>query len=273
MYEVIAAEASSTTPMRNIAKEKLFAGNKILGTFFELGGASAVECLAKGGFDYIIIDTEHGPFSVESTMDYIRVAESNNITPFVRIGEITRPSVLRMLDIGAKGLIIPNIHNAEEVRELVRFAKFAPLGQRGYCPTRTTCWGADACIADAKSYMELCNEQTLLFPQCETVGAYENIEEIVAIEGVAGIFVGPADLSIALGVPLDFSSPKLKSAIMHVLEVCKKANKVSLIFAGSVDAAREWFALGFDSVCYSLDAAIFVKACKEAVLACKGEMK
>ncbi len=268
MYEVISTEASSTI-LRNTVKEKLVAGNKVLGTFFELGGASAVECLARGGFDYIIIDTEHGPFSVETTMEYIRAAENNGLTPLVRIGEITRPSVLRILDIGAKGLIIPNIHTPEEVRQLVRYAKFAPLGQRGYCPTRTTCWGADACIADAKSYMGLCNDQTLLFPQCETVGAYENIEEIVAIEGVAGIFVGPADLSIALGVPLDFNSPRLKSAILHVLDACKKANKFSFIFAGSSEAAREWFALGFDSVCYSLDASIFVKACQEAVSACK----
>jgi len=269
MYEVISTAAPSGS-MKNKLKEKLVAGDKVLGTFFELGGASAVECLARGGFDYITIDTEHGPFSVETTMEYIRVAESNNITPLVRIGEITRPNVLRMLDIGAKGLIVPNIHTVEEVRELVRYAKFAPLGQRGYCPTRTTCWGADACIADAKTYMELCNQETLLFPQCETVGAYENIKEILAVDGVAGIFVGPADLSIALGVPLDFNSPKLRSAIVQVLDACKKANKFSLIFAGSAEAAKEWYALGFDSVCYSLDAAIFVKACKAAVEDCKG---
>jgi len=273
MYDLSFSETIPVPAMKNKLKEKLLSGSKTLGTFLEMGGASTVECLARGGFDYLIIDTEHGPFSVETAADYIRVAEYGGITPLVRICEITRSSVLRMLDVGAKGLIVPNIHTAHQVEELVRLAKFAPLGQRGFCPTRVSCWGADAWAADANSYVKRCNDETLILPQCETAQAYENIDEILAVEGVDGIFVGPCDLSIALGVPFEFDSPKLKNAILHILDACKRANKQAFIFAGNPEAAREWFAAGFDSVTYSLDASIFVKACREAVSECKNLIK
>lgn len=269
MYSERLSTFVSNPTMTNVLKEKSAAGEKSLGTFMELGGGGTIECLARGGFDYLIIDAEHGPFSVETTANHILAAEKSGITPLVRICEVSRSNILRMLDIGAKGIVIPNVNTVNQVREIVQYAKFAPIGQRGYCPTRTSCWGADDWAADGKAYMERCNHETLVIPQCETVGAYENIDEILAIEGVDGIFVGPCDLSIALGVPFEFDSAILKKAIVDVLNACKKANKFSFIFAGNVETAREYFALGFDSVTYSLDASIFAKACNQVVLSCK----
>lgn len=242
-----------------------------LGTFFEIGGCAAVECLARSGFDYMIIDTEHAPYSVETTADYIRTAEAAGITPYVRIGGMERQDVLRMLDIGAKALIVPNVEHVDQVRKLVDYAKFAPVGQRGYCPTRTSGWGFDDWAADAKAYMEHCNRHTMLIPQCETVGAYEQIEEIASIDGVDGIFVGPCDLSIALGIPMQMDSPILEKAILHILDVCKKAGKYTMIFAGDEAHVKKWLDKGFDSVTYGLDAAFFIKSCKEAVQSCRKE--
>lgn len=242
-----------------------------IGTFFEIGGCGAIECLARGGFDYIIIDTEHSPYSVETTADYIRTAEAAGIIPYVRIGGMERQDVLRMLDIGAKALIVPNVENADQVRNLVKYAKFAPMGQRGYCPTRTSGWGFDSWVKDPQQYMEECNRRSLLIPQCETRGAYENIEEIVSIEGVDGIFVGPCDLSIALGIPMQMDSPVLENAILHILNVCKKAGKYTIIFAGNETQVRKWLDKGFDSVTYGLDAAFLIEGCKNAVEACTGK--
>lgn len=269
MYSEVFKKAISKPPIFNFLKEKIISGEKTLGTFMELGGDGTIECMARGGFDYIVIDAEHGPFSVETTMKHIITAEESHITPLVRICEITRSNILRMLDAGTKGLIIPNVDSVNQVREIIKHAKFAPIGQRGYCPTRTSCWGADDWAVNGKSYMERCNNETLVIPQCETVGAYENIEEILAMEGVDGIFIGPCDLSIALGIPFEFDSPILRKAILDVLNACKKANKLSFIFAGNTKTAKEYFNLGFDSVAYSLDASIFVKACNQAVLDCK----
>lgn len=243
---------------------------KTLGTFFELGGCGVMEALTRTGLDYVIIDTEHGPFSVETTAEYIRAAENGGLLPYVRIGSVQRPYVLRMLDIGARGLIVPNITGLEQVRELVRFAKFPPVGQRGYCPTRTSVWGADDWARDALEYMAECNRRVSVFPQCETAEALEQVEDIAALEGVDGIFVGPCDLSIALGVPLEMDSPKLLGAIDRVLGACRKYGKRSMIFAGTPEKAREMFRKGFDSVAYSLDAAILVNAVRSQADACRG---
>lgn len=228
-----------------------------------------MECLTRSGLDYVIIDTEHGCFSEESTADYIRSAEAGGLLPYVRIGDIRRPYVLRMLDIGARGLIVPNITSVEQVKELVSYAKFAPVGKRGYCPTRTSGWGADSWSKDIGEYMARCNERCLVIPQCETVEALREIDEIAALEGVDGIFVGPCDLSIAMGIPLQFDSPELISAIEHILSVCKKHGKLSMIFAGTPEDARKWLERGFDSVTCGLDASVLINAYQKLADACK----
>ena len=103
---------------------------KTFGTFYELGGRGVMESLTRTGIDYVIIDTEHGCLSEETTADAILAAERGNLLPFVRIGDIRRPYVLRMLDIGARGLIVPNIRTVDEVKQLVSAAKFPPVGNR-----------------------------------------------------------------------------------------------------------------------------------------------
>ena len=235
------------------------------GTFFELGSRGAMEALCHTGLDYVIIDTEHGFLSVESTADLILAAERGSLLPYVRIGDIRRPYVLRMLDIGARGLIVPNIHSADEVRELVQYAKFQPLGNRGYCPTRTSGWGADAWAQNYISYTETCNQQVKLIPQCETREALEQVEEIASIPGVDGIFVGPCDLSIALDIPLQFEHPLLLSACERILAACRKNKIEALIFAGSMHDALRWVRKGFDSIAYSLDASVLIQSYRSLI--------
>ena len=233
---------------------------KTIGTFFELGGRGAMESLCRAGLDYVIIDTEHGCFSEETAADLILAAERGSLLPYVRIGDIRRPYVLRMADIGARGLIVPNIRSAEQVKELVSYAKFPPVGNRGYCPTRTSGWGADDWSKDVAAYMEECNRRCKVIPQCETAEALEQIEEIAALPGVDGIFVGPCDLSIALGIPLQFDDPLLVRSIERILQACKDNGKESYIFSGNMADALKWAGLGFDSIAYSLDTAVFTGA-------------
>ncbi len=230
------------------------------GTFFELGGRGAMESLGRTGVDYVIIDTEHGCFSEETAADLILTAEASGILPYVRIGDIRRPYVLRILDIGARGLIVPNIRSVDEVKELVNHAKFPPVGNRGFCPTRISGWGADDWAKNPLDYMEECNRRCKVIPQCETKEALEQIEEIAALPGVDGIFVGPCDLSIALGIPLQFDNPVLFQAVERILKACQCAGIESYIFAGNMKDAVKWAKIGFDSITYSLDATVFIQA-------------
>ncbi|HOR87196.1 MAG TPA: aldolase/citrate lyase family protein, partial [Bacillota bacterium] len=240
-------------------------------TFFELGGSTAVECLGLTGLDFLVIDTEHGPFDVESAMDFVRAAELRGIEPFVRIKDHSRSSVLKMLDIGAKGLIVPNVETAEQVKKLVEYGKYYPLGRRGFAPTRCGGFGFDEHTSGSiDEYFEISNDETMIIPQCETGGCLDNIEEIVSVEGVDGVFVGPYDLSIALDMPAQFSDPVFLEAIDRILTACKNAGKYALIFSGSADAAKKYLKDGFDGVAYGLDTNILINAYRDYVKQIKG---
>ena len=251
--------------MKNEMKEKMKSGEKMLGTFFEIGGNTAVECLGIAGLDFFIIDTEHGPFDVESAMGFVRTAELRQITPLVRVKDATRPSILKMLDIGAKGLIIPCVQTVEEVKKLVEYGKYYPVGQRGFAPARAAGFGFDPFAKDIAAYFETCNRETMIIPQCETLGCLENIEEIVSMEGVDGIFVGPYDLSVALGKPAQFADPQIVAAIDRVLKACQVAGKFSFIYAGAKEGAKKYFAEGFNGVAFSMDAIVYINAYRELI--------
>lgn len=242
---------------------------KTIGTFFELGGRAAMECLTRTGLDYVIIDTEHNCFSPEQVAHLIQAAENGGLTPYVRIGDIRRPYVLQMLDMGARGLIVPDITSVEQVKELIAYAKFPPIGRRGYFPNRTCGWGADAWAQDVTAYMAESNRLCKLIPQCETTEALEHIEEITAFPGVDGIFVGPCDLSIEMGIPLEFDSPLLTAAIERILRACKANRKESIIFSMEPGGAKAWLERGFDSVTCSADTLIFTKAYQALAAECR----
>ena len=251
--------------MKNRLLELAAQGRPALGTFYELGGIAAAECLGIAGLDFMVVDTEHGPYDVESALTAITAASRRDCAPLVRGKDVTRPSVLKMLDVGAKGLIVPDVRSVEEVRRLVEYAKYYPLGRRGFAPTLASGYGFDQEAADVESYFALCNRETLLLPQCETVGCLEHIEEITAMDGVDGIFVGPFDLSIALGHPGEFNAPVVHDAILRVQAACKRSGKLSIIFTGSAAASRQRFAEGFDSVTMGMDSLFYVEMYKNLV--------
>ena len=248
--------------MRNDLFDKLKAGQKPVGSFLSLGNATTAECLALAGVDYLIIDSEHGPFGVESALEIMRAAELGGSTALVRVQDGSRASILKMLDIGARALVIPNIHTVGEVKRLVEYGKFFPQGQRGLFMARSCGYGQADYARKFTDYMNLANERTLLLPQCETRGCLDNIEEIAAVEGVSGIFVGPFDLSVGLGKPTRFDDPEFQEALRRILAACKAAGKFSFIFSPDVETARKYFEQGFDSVVVSVDGLMLIEAYK-----------
>ncbi|WP_101912916.1 HpcH/HpaI aldolase family protein [Megasphaera vaginalis (ex Bordigoni et al. 2020)] len=250
--------------MHNRLKEKLQNREKAIGTFFESGSTITAECLALGGLDYIIIDTEHGPFETESAMEFICACQRRKMTPLVRVKDKYRSSILKMLDVGAMGIVIPGIESVAEVNDIVRYGKYYPVGERGVAYARGCGYG----FADSLSitdYFAEANRETLLLPQCETAGCLDRIEEIAAIEGIDGIFIGPYDLSTALGKPGQFTAPEVISAIDRILKACQQAGKFSMIYADDTAAAKRRFQQGFDSVAVNMDTILFIRMIQNLV--------
>ena len=161
----------------------------------------------------------------------------------------------------------------EEVRRLVEYAKYYPLGRRGFAPTLASGYGFDREAADVESYFALCNRETLLIPQCETAEALEHIEEIAAMEGVDGIFVGPYDLSVALGKPSQLEDPELQAAIRRVLAACKASGKLSMIFSNAPEATVRFLKQGFDCVACGMDTLFLIQAVRNYVADVKRMME
>lgn len=245
--------------MENLLRKKLAQGTQPIGTFFELGSPAVAEALGQTGLDFIIIDNEHGPFEAESTANFVRAALLHGLCPLARVREISRPAILKLLDIGAQGIIVPDIHNVAQVNEIIEYAKFAPIGKRGFCPTRKDGWGyaypATLSVAENMAY---CNQETLLIPQCETVGALNCIEEIAGLDGVDGVFIGPFDLSISMGIPGQFDHPDFLAALERIKNACHAVGKFCIYFTVNEASAKSALAQGFDMITYGLDAAVLI---------------
>ena len=133
----------------------------------------------------------------------------------MHVRDSSRAAVLHALDLGARGIIIPDVQSVEEARRLVEYAKYYPLGARGFAFSRSAKYGFLPELKQIGDYFTATNQRTILMPQCETAGALEHIEEIAALDGIDGIFVGPYDLSVALGAPARFATPRFAEALDH----------------------------------------------------------
>lgn len=253
--------------IKNSFLEKTQQNQKTIGMFFEMGNANVAEALSFTGLDYFIVDTEHGPFDVESTINILRAAELHDCTVFARVKDSSRPSILKMLDIGVKGLIIPQVHSLKEIKKIVEYGKYYPTGQRGVAFARGAGYGQakHAKNKDINDYFSECNKHFLLIPQCETIGCLNEIEEIAQTKGVDGIFIGPYDLSVSMGIPTQFDRPEFKAALKRILNAVKKAGKFCIIYAGNVQIGRERLSQGYDSITLAEDVGWYIKAIQNVV--------
>ena len=223
-------------------------GRRLLGTITHAKSLPMVEALGYTGLDFIVFDMEHCAMGTDEMARCLTAATAAGLKALVRVPDGSRAHILHMLDLGADGIIVPGISTVEEVRELVRHAKFMPLGNRGYCMTRDGGWGyAEHSSHGLQAYMEHCSKNTLLLPQCETVGCLEHIEEVLAVEGVDGVLIGPYDLSMDMGIPGQFDDPRHKEAIARIYRACTDAGKLALNFCGNAEAASRAFAQGCDA--------------------------
>ena len=190
----------------NRIKKLLKEGKPAIGTFVRASDPAVVETLAYAGFDFIIIDNEHTPMSRESMVNLMRAADITGLVPTVRIREKNAADVLQALDGGALGVQVPQVDTVEDATNVVSWAKYAPLGVRGYAATQRSAGYGNM---NPVEYAQKSNDNTLVVCYCETAKCIENLDDILKVEGVDVIFIGPYDLSQALGVIGQVKHPKV----------------------------------------------------------------
>ena len=154
----------------------------------------------------------------------------------------------------------------EEIKKIVEYGKYFPVGQRGVAFARGAGYGyLEHAKGDINDYFATCNRETLLIPQCETMGCLENIEEIAKVDGIDGIFVGPYDLSVAMGIPTQFDKPEFKAALERILKAVKDAGKFTIIYCADFNVANTRLKQGFDSVTVGQDVNFYIDAINEMV--------
>ncbi len=251
----------------NSLKTRLQNGEVVLGPFVNLGSGALIEIAAYAGFDFVILDTEHGPLDISTAETLCRVAQGVGIAPIVRIRENDPPQVLRALDIGADGVQVPQISSKADAEALVHAAKYAPLGLRGVSPyTRAARY-----FADGAQIFERLNEESMVLIHVEGVEGLENLGEIISVPGLDVVFLGPYDLSQSLGIPGQVHDPRVVDRMVEAVRQIDKAGLAVGTFADSPEAARRWIDAGVRYVSLSVDTGIYLHGCRSMIAGVKGE--
>jgi 4-hydroxy-2-oxoheptanedioate aldolase len=245
-------------------RKKLADGQPVLGTFLvEFQGSAVVHVLADAGFDFVLIDCEHGNHGPRDIELMIEAAYHAGICALVRPPTVSREMITRVLDAGAAGVLLPAIESMEQVEQAVRSAKYRPLGKRGVHLLRGHTRHRPV---DATSFLREANEDTLTFVQIELERAVEIVDQIAATAGVDGLYVGPGDLSVDLGVPGQWNSASVQSAIAKVAKACRTHGKIMACHADRVENMPRLREMGVQVFGYFCDIGLF-KAAAAGVVA------
>ena len=233
-------------------KEKIRAGGIVYGCMISTGrNPRWVLRLTELGVDYVVIDTEHSPFSRGEVADLMTTLNYAGIAPIVRTPIPTPHHATMALDAGAQGVLAPYCETVEEVREVVGAVKWRPL--KGQLLSKAMSTGEFPSGA-TKEYLERRNRNSVCIIGIESVPAIENLGRILGVAGVDAIFVGPNDLSISLGVPDQYDHPEYESALRHVLKLCSVHNVPTLMHHQTPELTSKWLREGAKFVLYSSDA-------------------
>lgn len=203
-------------------KEKMLS-EKLYGSFIKILTNPSITILAKNaGLDFLFYDCEHGMYTYETLHNLILMGNAVGIPSFVRVPQLARGDVSRSLDCGATGVMVPMIENKEQAELLVQWSKYPPIGNRGYSGGANTNYRASG---NHRANMIELNESVISIAQIETGLGVKNIEEIVSVEGIDAVIVGPADLAISLDIPGDYFNPIEIEAINKVAFACEKYKK------------------------------------------------
>lgn len=239
---------------QNAFKRALKAGKAQIGLWSSLSSNYSVEVIAGAGFDWILLDSEHSPADLENLLTQLQAAAPYPTHSVVRVPWNDMVTIKRVLDIGAQTLLVPYVSSAAEARNAVAYTRYPPAGVRGVAgTTRATRFGR------IKDYARRAHEEICLLVQVETQAALDSIEAIAAVEGIDGIFIGPADLHASLGHTGEVANPQVKPLIDDAIRRIRKCGKAPGILTPNEADARHWLACGALFVAVGADVGILAR--------------
>ena len=235
----------------NRTKRALRRGEAVIGTWLEeLRSPAVAQLLAAAGLHFLIVDMEHGPFNLETMADIVRMARQVDITPIVRIPDLTWERVGRVLDAGAQGLMLPRVREAAEVERFIDAIKYPPAGHRGMA---SGLGNTDFKWVTTPEYIDFSNEEILVIVQIETKEAVSNLDTLVQVPGVDVFFIGPEDLSISLNLTGQPRHPRLLETVQQVITTAKQHQIVPGIHSSDPTAIPTLLKQGIRLIAYASD--------------------
>ncbi|MBM3811992.1 MAG: aldolase [Acidimicrobiia bacterium] len=248
----------------NPVKQALKEGKVQYGTNFgQLRSQDVVKILAAAGFHWAFVDCEHGGFDLETVQDICRIAPSVNFAPLVRVADLQYSLAARALDCGAAGIIFPRVESVELLERAISWTKFPPLGVRGF---GLTTFHYDHRPLKMPEMIEEGNNYSMVVLQIETRRAFEMREELLSVPHIDAVMVGPADLSISLGVPGEFQHPKMVEAMEAIRDTCDRRGIAPGTQARTPELAKFWRGRGMRFLGCSGDVAMLYERAKEIIL-------
>lgn len=239
--------------MSGSLKDRLKEGEVLLGAWCMIPGALTAEILASSGYDWVLVDMQHGCMDYETAVEMIRAIDLSGVTPIVRV-PWNEPGIIgRMLDAGAMGIVAPMIQTPDDAARLVEACLYPPAGRRSLGPIRVG-------VRDGVSYFAGANDRVMVIPMIETIEALDTVEAIAAVPGVDALLVGPFDLSIALGLPPgdNDGKPPFDAAVARINQAAKNAGRATAVLStGALAPIRA--GQGFQLISTLTDAPAFTR--------------
>ncbi len=248
-------------------RAKLAGRSRAYGVFCEVPAPEAVEIAGIAGWDFVIIDCEHAPITAHSLPAMVRAAETAGIAAVVRVASNEESAIQHALDAGAAGVQIPQIASVEAARKAIQAARFHPLGKRGLNPFVRAAKFSAMPVGD---FLRRSNEEVALILQIESAEGIAAAADILELDGVDVLFVGPYDLSQSLGDPGDVSNPRVFEAGAALAGRAEARGVAVGVFANTEDDARRWLEAGVRYLCYSVDSVILLNAMRQAAASIRG---
>lgn len=222
-------------------REKLVRDETVLGTWVNMGSSLSAEIVGKCGFDWVLLDLEHGSGTESNIINQLQALKGGSALPFVRVESAAAPRAQRVLDMGAGGVMFPQIKSVQEAKDALASMYYPPMGRRGLAKM-IRCNGFSA---DPDGYLQSANESCLGVIQIEHKDILPHLDEVAALPGADILFIGPADLSLSLGIPGEYDNPVFETALAQTVEATRKHRKHAGILIMNTDLLKNYHAMGF----------------------------
>lgn len=240
-------------------KSRLKEGKFVYGPFVRTSDPVLTEIIGYAGFDFVVIDLEHGPNSIGGAENLVRAAKQSGLSPIIRVREASETMVLRALDTGASGVQIPQINTVHDAEKMIQSSKFYPAGNRGVCKyTRN----AEYSKIPVDEYFEKANRETLMIVQVEGKQGVENLDKILEVNDIDVVFIGPYDLSQSLGLTGQVEHPTVLKEIEKITTKARNKNIAVGCFGNTVEALKRQKNMGIQYLCSFIDTGFIYESLK-----------